>query len=141
MGIEPFDERFGGEYLKSKLAHRRITIKQGILDQAVLAGLGNIYADEVLFAAAVDPTRRTDTITDEQWEAIAQAIVPILTSSIANNGTTFSDYLDGEGREGNNMPFLQAYKRVGQPCKRCGATMVRIKVAGRSTFYCPNCQK
>jgi formamidopyrimidine-DNA glycosylase len=141
LGIEPFDEAFGATYLKDKLSHRHITIKQGILDQTVLAGLGNIYADEVLFAAAVAPIRPTGSLTDEEWQAIAAAVCPILTSSIARNGTTFSDYLDGVGREGQNMPYLQAYKRAGESCNRCGGTMVRIKVGGRSTFYCPNCQK
>ena len=141
LGIEPFDERFGAEYLKSQLSRRRITIKQGILDQSVLAGLGNIYADEVLFAAGVAPTRKTDTISDEEWEKIAAAVPPILLSSIANNGTTFSDYLDGEGNKGNNMPFLQVYQRTGMPCNRCGTTIMKIKVGGRGTHFCPNCQK
>ena len=141
LGIEPFDENFGPNYLKEKLANRKVTIKQGILDQSVLAGLGNIYADEVLFAAGVDPTRKTNTITDDEWAKIAEATPPILRSSIANNGTTFSEYLDGEGHKGNNMPFLQVYKRTGMPCNRCGTTIMKIKVGGRGTHFCPNCQK
>ena len=141
LGIEPFDEAFGGVYLRDRLGRRHITVKQGILDQTVLAGLGNIYADEVLFAAAIAPTRYTDTLNDDEWQTIASAVCPILESSIARKGTTFSDYLDGEGNKGGNMPYLQAYKRAGMPCKRCGAVMERIKVGGRSTFFCPCCQK
>jgi len=141
LGIEPFDQAFGAAYLKEKLSRRHIAIKQGILDQSVIAGLGNIYADEVLFAAAVAPFRRTDSMTDTQWQSVAAAICPILNSAISRNGTTFSDYLDGAGREGENMPYLQAYKRAGRACNRCGETMVRTKIGGRSTFYCPNCQK
>ena len=141
LGIEPFDEAFCGAYLREKLGRRRITVKQGILDQTVLAGLGNIYADEVLFAAGIAPARHTDTLDDAEWNAVAEAVCPILSASIARRGTTFSDYLDGEGNKGGNLPYLQAYKRAGQPCKRCGAIMERTKVGGRSTFYCPVCQK
>ena len=141
LGLEPFDPAFCGAYLKDKLGRRHVTLKQGILDQTVIAGLGNIYADEVLFAAAMSPVRRTDTLSDAEWQTLAEAVCPILEASIERRGTTFSDYLDGEGREGGNMPYLQAYKRAGKPCKRCGAVMERIKVGGRSTFYCPSCQK
>jgi formamidopyrimidine-DNA glycosylase len=141
LGPEPFDAVFGAEYLKSKLAHRRTTIKQGILDQSVVAGLGNIYADEALFAAGVAPDRRTGSLSDAEWQAVAAAIVPVLESAIAHNGTTFSDYLDGEGRKGQNLPYLQAYKRTGQTCLRCGGEIVRIRVGGRSSHYCPCCQK
>jgi len=141
LGIEPLSDALTAQYLKEKLAKRNISIKQGILDQAVLAGLGNIYADETLFAAELCPYRKTNTLAEADWQRLAEVIPPILLSSIANNGTTFSDYLDGEGKEGQNLPFLQAYRREGLPCKRCGTTMVRIKVGGRSTFYCPACQK
>ena len=141
LGPEPFDKDFCWEYLKEKLGRRRITVKQGILDQSVLAGLGNIYADEILFAAGVSPMSLTCSLDDEQWRAIAEAVCPILQASIERRGTTFSDYLDAQGNRGGNMPYLQAYKRAGQPCKRCGALMQRTKVGGRSTFYCPACQK
>lgn len=141
LGPEPFDAVFGADYLKARLGQRRITIKQGILDQAVVAGLGNIYADEALFVAGIAPDRHTDSLSDAEWQAMAAAIVPVLESAIAHNGTTFADYLDGTGREGQNLPYLQVYRRTGQPCRRCGAAIVRIKVGGRSSHYCPGCQK
>ena len=141
LGLEPFDEGFGAQYLQEKLGKRHITIKQGILDQSVIAGLGNIYADEVLYAAAICPTRYTDELTMPEWQKLTEVVCPILEASIARRGTTFSDYLDGEGHKGGNMPYLQAYHRAGQTCNRCGGIIERIKVAGRSTFYCPDCQK
>ncbi len=141
LGIEPFDQAFGWKYLKEKLHKRHIAIKQGILDQSILAGLGNIYADEVLFAAKIHPERKTDTISDQEWQAIAANIPPILLSSIANNGTTFSDYLDGAGQKGKNMPNLKAYKRAGLPCVNCGEILLKTRVGGRGTSYCPKCQR
>ncbi|NLF80602.1 MAG: bifunctional DNA-formamidopyrimidine glycosylase/DNA-(apurinic or apyrimidinic site) lyase [Clostridia bacterium] len=141
LGPEPFDACFGADYLKARLGKRRITIKQGILDQAVVAGLGNIYADEALYLAGIAPDRRTDSISYAEWQAMAAAIIPVLESAIAHNGTTFSDYLDGAGREGQNLPYLQVYRRTGQPCRHCGTAIARIKVGGRSSHYCPVCQK
>ncbi len=141
LGVEPLSPQLTGAYLQNSLGKRSITIKQGILDQTVLAGLGNIYADETLYAAGLCPSRPSNSLTAEEWQTLAQVIPPILLSAIAHNGTTFSDYLDGEGQKGQNLPFLQAYHRQGQPCNRCGTPMVRIKVGGRSTFYCPACQK
>lgn len=140
LGIEPFDEQFSAAYLQQHLGKRKITAKQGILDQAVLAGLGNIYADEALFAAGVHPQKPCTQVTAEQWQKLAEAIPPILCSSIANNGTTFNDYRDGEGKEGANLPFLQAYGRGGQPCRRCGALLAKTRVGGRGTVFCPICQ-
>lgn len=141
LGIEPLDDSFCWQYLKEKLGKRQVAIKSGILDQHVLAGLGNIYADEVLFAAGVSPMRKSNTLSDKQWQAIAENIPPILREAIANNGTTFSDYLDGAGREGQNMPNLKAYQRAGQPCLNCGEILLKTKVGGRTSCYCTHCQK
>ncbi len=141
LGIEPFDDNFNADYLSSHLSKRRICIKQGLLDQSVIAGLGNIYVDESLFAAAIAPQHLTSELNQQQWQTLAEVIPQVLMQSIANNGTTFSDYLDGEGNAGKNMPFLQAYRREGLPCLRCGASLQRAKIAGRSSYFCPVCQK
>ncbi|MEG2213265.1 MAG: bifunctional DNA-formamidopyrimidine glycosylase/DNA-(apurinic or apyrimidinic site) lyase [Clostridiales bacterium] len=141
LGIEPLSQQLTAEYLQSALGKRRITIKQGILDQSVVAGLGNIYADETLFAAALCPYRSVQSLREQDWQKLVEVIPLVLRSAIANNGTTFSDYVDGEGKEGRNLPFLQAYGRKGQACGRCGQTMIRVMVGGRGSCYCPNCQK
>ena len=141
LGIEPLSSEFCAAYLQNTLGKRRITIKQGILDQHVLAGLGNIYADESLFAAQICPYRAANTLNQAEWQRLAAVIPVILLAAIEHNGTTFRDYLDGEGKEGENLPFLKAYGRAGQPCLNCGAPLIKIKVGGRGTAYCPNCQK
>lgn len=141
LGVEPLDEGFSAEYLISRLGRRACPVKNGILDQSVIAGLGNIYADETLFAAHVRPDRLCRSLTEAEWRRIAEAIPPILEAAIANRGTTFSDFLDGTGREGDNVAFLKAYGRYGQPCKDCGAVMEKTRIGGRGTCFCPSCQK
>lgn len=140
LGLEPLDSACDAAYYSSRLAGRRVTIKQGLLDQAVVAGLGNIYVDEALFVAGLDPRRLTCQLKPEEWQALAECIPQILQTSIDNNGTTFRDYLDGEGNKGRNLPHLRAYGRAGQPCLRCGTPMEKLVVGGRGTTYCPNCQ-
>ena len=140
LGPEPLDEACCAAYYRDKLAKRRISIKQGLLDQSVVAGLGNIYVDEALFMAGIDPRRLTCAITEEEWQALALRIPQILQKAIKNNGTTFRDYLDGEGNAGHNLPHLYAYGRSGQPCLNCKTTMERLVVAGRGTTVCPKCQ-
>lgn len=141
LGVEPLSPEFSAEYLMSRLARRACPVKNGILDQSVIAGLGNIYADETLFAARVRPDRLCRSLADEEWQRIADVIPPILEAAIANRGTTFSDFLDGTGREGENVYFLRAYGRYGQPCKDCGAVMEKTRIGGRGTCFCPCCQK
>ena len=141
LGPEPLGEACDAAYYRGKLAGRRICIKQGLLDQAVVAGLGNIYVDEALFMAGVSPLRLCGEITEAEWQALAAVIPQILQKAIENNGTTFRDYLDGEGNAGRNLPHLQAYGRAGQPCLNCGTTMERLVVTGRGTTFCPKCQR
>lgn len=140
LGPEPFDSEFSWEYLQARLGGRRSPVKNGILDQHVLAGLGNIYADECLFLAGLRPERPCSSLSAADWQALARQIPAVLTASIANNGTTFNDFLDGQGREGQNMPHLWAYGRAGLSCKRCGSRMEKTRVGGRGTCYCPQCQ-
>ena len=141
LGREPLDAAFSGDYLWESLAKRRIKVKQGLLDQSVIAGLGNIYVDEALYQAGVRPDRLCTDISTEEWQSLAEAIPPILNSSIQHRGTSFSDYLDGEGKKGDNLAFLKAYQREGQPCERCGTLLEKIRVGGRGSCFCPKCQK
>ena len=141
LGLEPFSPQFNAEYLKKTLEKRKVVIKQALLDQSVVAGLGNIYVDEVLFDAGISPLRQVSGLSDREWQRLAEAIPRILTLAIKNRGTTFSDYLDGNGERGDNFAYLEAYHREGEPCNRCGEKIVRLKIAGRSSYFCPNCQK
>jgi len=141
LGLEPLTEDFCAAYLEERLSQRRLAVKQGILDQAVVAGLGNIYADEALFAAALRPERPCSSLSRAEWRALAAAIPPVLEQAIEHNGTTFSDYLDGKGRAGENQRFLKVYQCGGRTCLRCGAVIVKTRVGGRGTCYCPECQK
>lgn len=141
LGVEPLGASFSAAYLKNKLGRRRVAVKCALLDQSVVAGLGNIYVDETLFRARIHPARLCCTLADAEWQAVADAVPPVLEAAIANNGTTFHDFLDGEGREGQNMPLLDAYGRAGQPCRRCGARMEKTRINGRGTCFCPNCQQ
>ena len=141
LGLEPFDDGFGGGYLKENLARRRIPIKQALLDQHIIAGLGNIYADELLFTCGIMPDRQAAAVTDGEWETLAEESAKLLLAAIAHRGTTFSDYRDGMGKEGGNQFYLNVYSRRGKPCHSCGEPVAYTKIAGRGTSYCPKCQK
>ncbi|MDO4733046.1 MAG: bifunctional DNA-formamidopyrimidine glycosylase/DNA-(apurinic or apyrimidinic site) lyase [Bacillota bacterium] len=141
LGPDALASGLSGAYLQERLCGRRISVKQALLDQHVLAGLGNIYVDEVLFQAGIRPDRFCKTLQSEDWQRIAASIPPILESAILHRGTSFSDYLDGEGKQGENQNFLKAYQRGGELCCRCGTVMEKIRVAGRGSCFCPQCQK
>jgi formamidopyrimidine-DNA glycosylase len=110
------------------------------MDQSRVAGLGNIYVCEALFRAGIGPTRRSDKVV-KKAEALHDAIVTVLKESIKNRGTSFSDYVDADGQAGGNQRALWVYGRESDPCRRCGARVKRRVQAGRSTFFCPRCQK
>jgi len=141
LGPEPFDEQFCPQYLADLLAKKKTTIKQALLDQRVLAGLGNIYTDEVLFRAAMHPQMICSQISLLKVQKIVIAVRAVLTEAIQHKGTTFRDYLDGMGEKGAHQLALFVYQREGELCRVCKTPIQRIKVAGRSTFFCPNCQK
>ncbi len=141
LGPEPLGNEFTLEYLTKKLQNRRTKIKAFLLNQRFIAGLGNIYADEALYSAKIHPERSADELTSLEINRLYHAIIEVLQQGIANRGTSFRDYVDGEGKTGSNQNMLQAYNREGQPCHRCGAVISRKKVAGRSSYFCPHCQK
>jgi formamidopyrimidine-DNA glycosylase len=110
------------------------------MDQSILAGLGNIYANEVLFQAGIRPSRRAQRLSRSGIQRIAEAIPRILAEAILAGGTSFSDYRDGEDRKGDFQRRLRVYAREGEGCSRCGVIIKRIVIGNRSGFYCPGCQ-
>jgi formamidopyrimidine-DNA glycosylase len=139
LGPDPFSEGFTVEYLTSAL-DRKANIKGLLLDQSVVSGLGNIYVDEVLFAARVNPTRRANTLTGEEIEKLHTATRDILGRAIEARGTTFDSYHDAFGETGKFQHQLQVFTRAGGPCPRCGTEIIKSRVAGRGTYTCPKCQ-
>ncbi len=140
LGPEPFSDEFTTEYLARKLHRRARPIKTALLDQSLVAGLGNIYADETLFLSGVMPTTLCADLTEVQIDRIHTAIIQVLQQAIANGGTTFSNFLSVQGVNGNYGGVAWVYNRARQPCRTCSTPIEKIKLAGRSTHYCPACQ-
>ena len=141
LGCDPFDPGFTRELLRKELKNKRAMLKALLLDQSFVAGLGNIYADEVLFRAQLHPQRQSHTLTPREASRLYHAIREVLREAIANRGTSIRDYVDGEGREGNYQNLLRVHAREGNPCVKCGKPIIRVRLGGRSTYYCPHCQK
>lgn len=141
LGPEPLGETFTYQYLQQQLHKRRRPIKNALLDQEIVAGLGNIYADEVLFVAGIHPTTLCCDITSHACERLQQAIQTILQKAIDAGGTTFSSFLNTEGVNGNYSGMAWVYGRTGEPCRCCQTPIERLKLAGRSSHFCPQCQK
>lgn len=141
LGPEPLSDGLNYEYLAPLAAKSRKPIKTFILDQRIIAGLGNIYADECLALSAIKPMRLANTLTEAEVRALIDAVNAVIAQGIKNKGTTFRDYKDGEGNKGSNQNYLLVYGRGGEPCKKCGQTLSTTKIGGRGTVYCDNCQK
>jgi formamidopyrimidine-DNA glycosylase len=139
LGPDPFSEDFTPEYL-ANVFKRKASVKGLLLDQSVVAGLGNIYVDEVLFAAGVHPARKADTLGPEEIRAIHAATCDILCRAIELRGTTFDSYHDAFGETGKFQHQLKVFTRAGEPCLRCGTEIAKSRVAGRGTYTCPACQ-
>lgn len=140
-GPEPMDKSFNFIYLKSVLKNRRTSIKAILLNQKLISGIGNIYADEILFRARVKPDRRVNSLSDKEITNIVKVVKLILEKAIKYRGTTFSDYVDSRGKRGNFSQFLQVYGRTGEKCFGCQGVVKKEKIAGRGTHYCERCQK
>jgi formamidopyrimidine-DNA glycosylase len=140
LGPEPLDPAFDAAALAARLARRRAVLKSLLLDQTVLAGLGNIYADESLWLARLHPQRLANSLHDAEYAALHAAIREVLTRAIANKGSTLRNYRDGYGQAGTNQDYFNVYKRTGTPCPRCGTPIERTVVHQRSTHLCPTCQ-
>lgn len=141
LGPEPFSLDFSPDYLRQRFKHRQRPVKNALLDQALVAGIGNIYADEALFLSGMRPKTPCAHIGLRRCQRLHAAIVQVLTHSLESGGTTFSDYRDIYGVNGNYGGVAWVYDREGQPCRICGTEIRRLKLAGRSAHYCPQCQK
>ena len=140
LGPEPFDAAFNANHLKQRLQGSSRPIKNALLDQSLVAGVGNIYADESLFAAGIRPHTPSGQVGKPALERLHHSLVEVLKASIGAGGTTFSDFRDLTGTNGNYGGEAWVYRRTGQPCRRCGAPIQRDRLAGRSTHWCASCQ-
>ena len=130
------------EFKKNLLHHKNAEVKPTILDQTVIAGLGNIYADEALFLAKIHPERLVSTLKDHEIETLLESAKTVMQRSIDSGGSTMATYVKADGTRGDYLQkFAQVFRREGEPCNRCGTEIIKIKVAGRGTHLCPNCQK
>ena len=140
LGPEPFDPALTGAYLARVFGQSRRAVKSCLLDQSAVAGIGNIYSDEILFAARLHPARAACTLSAAEWDRLAAAIPARLAYFIDCNAVTPEQYRAMRGREYRNTPFLQMYGHAGAPCPVCGATLCRAVIGGRSSVSCPHCQ-
>lgn len=140
LGPEPLDRGFDGATLAARAARSRRIIRDVLLDQAVVAGLGNIYVLEALFEAGVHPMTRASRLRPTAWDRVAVACRNALRSGLAHKGTTLRDYRDASGAQGTHQHALMVYGREGAPCRRCGATVEAWMLGGRTAYRCPNAQ-
>jgi len=141
LGPEPLEKSFTWQKLKGLLTAKKTSIKVVLLDQKVISGIGNIYANEALFKAGVMPTRKANKLTDNEYKKLHKAIVDVLNAGIKYGGTSDSWYVDARGEKGSFQDHLLVYGRKGEPCYKCKGAVVRISHGQRGTFYCPRCQK
>lgn len=140
LGIEPLGGEVTAGYLTDRFGSCRKAVKECLLDQKAIAGIGNIYSDEILFTAGIYPARPANSLTGEEWERLAGVIPERLSYFIERNKIAPEEYLETKGKDYRNTPFLQVYGHAGEPCPVCGETLCRIVVGGRGSVYCPVCQ-
>ena len=140
MGPEPLTDEFNAEYMLGKAANKRVAVKQFIMDNKVVVGVGNIYASESLFHARIDPTRPAGTLTHKQWVSLVAEIKRVLTIAIQQGGTTLKDFSQVDGKPGYFAQELQVYGKAGKPCPCCGEKIEALKIGQRNTFFCSQCQ-
>jgi formamidopyrimidine-DNA glycosylase len=141
LGLEPLSPAFTPDALAGLLAASRAPIRNALLDQRRIAGVGNVYANEACFLAGIDPRRPAADLVRAELVRLHSAIRGVLASAVERRGTSFSDYRDLLGDEGSFQNELAVYGRAGRTCRRCGAEIVRVVLAGRSAFLCPGCQR
>lgn len=141
LGPEPLIGDPWPEFLRRVWRHPRLSIKVAILDQSTIAGVGNIYADESLWLAGIHPATKVDQLSDEDLRRLLDGIQKSMSDSLAAGGSTARNYVKADGTRGDYLDkFATVYKRQDQPCKRCGHDIIKTRVAGRGTHYCPHCQ-
>lgn len=140
LGPDPFDENYTLDYVKEKLKRTTRNIKATLLDQSIIAGLGNIYVDEVLFLSQIHPEKCANELTDEEIKTIWENVRLVIEKAVEKGGTTIRSYVNGEGEMGMFQQELYVYAQDKKPCKHCGTEIVKLRVAGRGTHICPKCQ-
>lgn len=140
LGPEPFSMSFNADYLKSRIGRSGRTIKECIMDQSVVAGIGNIYSDEILFDVGIDPSRPAYSLTRDEFEILTRDIPEKLEYFTEMNAVTPDEYLETKGRDYRNTPYLRVYGHAGEPCPICRTALVKRTIGGRGSVYCPKCQ-
>lgn len=141
QGLEPGDKNLTSAYLQEKFKNKKLPIKTVLLDQTIISGLGNIYVNEVMFYARINPERPANSITKEECELIVKGSKEIIEEAIKMGGTTIRSYTSSLGVTGRFQQKLKVHKKEGEPCSVCGTPIKNIKIGGRSTYFCPKCQK
>lgn len=141
LGLEPFDSNLTTKYLKEKFKKKTLPIKIALLDQSIIVGIGNIYADEILFLSKINPLKKASLLTIDDCNLIIKNTQKVLKQAIIDGGTTIRSYTSSEGVHGRFQQNLLVHTKEGEKCLNCGHLIVKIKVNGRGTYYCPDCQK
>ncbi len=141
LGLEPWDENLTIKYLKDKYQNKKLPIKTVILDQSIIVGIGNIYADEILFLSKINPLKEAKKLTNKELQRIIDNTKIVLDKAIKSGGTTIRTYSSVGGIHGRFQQELLVHNQEGNTCKECNNEIIKIKVNGRGTYYCPNCQK
>ena len=140
MGLEPWDKNLNIEYLKNKYKNKKLPIKTVLLDQSIIVGIGNIYANEILFLSHINPLKRCNSLSDMELDNIIKYTKETLEKAIKKGGTTIRSYTSVDGVHGLFQQELYVHSREGEKCKRCGSKIIKVKIGGRGTYYCENCQ-
>jgi formamidopyrimidine-DNA glycosylase len=140
LGPDPFWDSFSGDYLNKKAHKRTLAVKNFLMDNRVVTGIGNIYASEIFFATGINPATPAGSIGLEDWQRIVIKSREILAEAIGQGGTTISDYVNSNGEKGYFQVRLKVYGRQGQPCRKCGELVQKTVIGGRASFFCPSCQ-
>ena len=141
LGLEPWDENLNISYLKDKYKNKSLPIKTVLLDQEIVVGIGNIYADEILFLFKINPYKKAKELNDEELLHIIDNTRKVLDKAIEDGGTTIRSYTSEEGVTGNNQNNLYVHQRQGEECLICKTKIIKDRIGGRGTYYCPKCQK
>lgn len=142
LGPEPLSADFTADDFRNRLRRRpKSQIKPILMDQTVIAGVGNIYADEALWGAKIHPEQRVHEVSDKKLDDLYKKLIYVLKLSIEKGGSTDKNYVDAEGKKGSYLKFARVFRRENLPCPRCGTTIIKTRVAGRGTHLCPKCQK
>ncbi|HLF72359.1 MAG TPA: bifunctional DNA-formamidopyrimidine glycosylase/DNA-(apurinic or apyrimidinic site) lyase [Dehalococcoidia bacterium] len=141
LGPEPLDEGFTLDVVREAVAGKKAPVKSVLLDQRRIAGIGNIYADEACFEAGIDPRRLGGTLKRPEVKKLHAAVRSVLLTGVESRGASFRDYQDADGKQGSMQMHVKVFRRTGKPCYTCGTTIERVKLGGRSTHFCPKCQR